>query len=144
MSNNFPSELFRNVRHVSLFDERPFEHSFFLRLSQSFPSMTTLFVENQTAQLEKHDQQSCNENEHLPIIKYCSLRDIRFLNVHDDYVEQFFFETRTFFSNDIRVCIDPSQLKRVTHDFMRDETRINYSKVKSFHFDDEIDWSRLV
>ena len=40
VSNNLPNDLFRSVRYVSLFDERPFEHSFFLRLAQSFPSMT--------------------------------------------------------------------------------------------------------
>ena len=58
VSNNFPGGLFANVRKVSLFDERPFKHSFFLRLAQSFPSMETLTVVNQAAQLEKQDQQS--------------------------------------------------------------------------------------
>ena len=139
VSNNFRSELFRTVRNVSLFDERPFEHSFFLRLAQSFPSMTTLTVENEAAQLEKQDQQTCNDNERVPIIKYPSLRKLYLLRVHDDYVEQFFFAARTFFSNDMHVNIHPSQLKRVTHDLMRAETRINYSKVKSLHFYNEID-----
>jgi hypothetical protein len=37
ITNNFPGGLFRCVRKVSLFDEHPFEHEFFLRISQSFP-----------------------------------------------------------------------------------------------------------
>ena len=140
VSNNLPNRLFANVRRLSLFDERPFEHSFFLRLAQSFPSMTILTVKNEAAQLEKQDQQSCNDNERVPMIRYPSLRNLNLPCVHDDYVEQFFFSTRTCFSNGMHVGVHPSQLKRVTHVLMRDETRINYSKVKSFYFYSEIDW----
>jgi hypothetical protein len=39
ITNNFPDGLFKYVRIVSLFDERPFEHEFFLRISQSFSFM---------------------------------------------------------------------------------------------------------
>jgi hypothetical protein len=143
-SNNFPNELFANVRDVSLYDERPFEQSFFLRLSKSFPSIRTLSVDNEAAQTDKQHQQSCNETEPVPTIRYPSLWALFLLRVHDDYVEQFFFATKTCFSDDMHVSIHPSQLKRVTHDFMRDETRINYSKVKSFHFYDEIDGSKRI
>ena len=141
LSNNSPDGLFVNVRYVELFDERPFEHSFFLRLAQSFPSMKTLTVNNEVAQREKQDQQS--EDEGVPIVEYVSLRRINLLRVHDDYVEQFFFATRTLFSDDMQVRIGPNQLKRVTSDGTRDETRINYSKVK-FEFWSEVDWAKLV
>jgi hypothetical protein len=134
VSNNLPSEVFSNVRRVSIFDERAFEHSFFLRLAQSFPSMSTLSVTNAAAQLEKAHQQPCDEKERLPVIRYPSLRQLVLLCVHDDYVEQFFFATRTFFSSGMHVCIRRSQLKRVRHDHMRSETQMNYSKVKSFTF----------
>ena len=144
VSNNFPNELFVNVRDVSLYDERPFEHSFFLRLSKAFPSMRTLSVNNEVAQMDKQHQKSCNGNEPVPTIRYPSLRSLFLLRVHDDYVEQFFFTTKTFFSDNMHVSTHPSQLKRVTHDFMREETRINYSKVKSFHFYDEIDWPKYI
>jgi hypothetical protein len=144
VSNNFPNELFRNVRTVSLFDERPFEHSFFWRLAQSFPSMTKLTMKNEAAQLKKQDQQSFNEDECVPVIRYPCLRELYLLCVHDDYVEQFFFDTRTFLSGDEHVYVHPSQFKRVTHDLMREETRMNYSKVKSLHFYLEIDWSRYI
>ena len=132
VSNSFASEVFANVQHVTCFDERPFEHSFFLRLAQSFPSMRVLNLSNRAAQLGKPRQQSCDEKERLPVIRYPSLRELALLNAHDDYVEQFFFATRTFFSNGMHVCTYRSQLTRVTHDFLRDETRVNCSKVKSF------------
>ena len=134
VSNSLPEGLFAHVRNVELYDERPFEHSFFLRLAQAFPSMKTLSIINLAAQTEKQGQQSCDEHGDVPLIRYPSLQGINFLDVHDDYVEQFFFHTRTFFSDDIHVTIDASQLERVTHNYMRDETRINYSKVKSFDF----------
>ncbi|CAF4136474.1 unnamed protein product [Rotaria magnacalcarata] len=46
ITNNFPGGLFRCVNIVSLFDERPFEHEFFLRIAQSFPEFLTARVYN--------------------------------------------------------------------------------------------------
>ena len=140
VSNNLASEIFANVRRVTLLDERPFEHSFFFRLAQSFRSMRMLSMNNEAAQLEKPHQQPCGEKECVPVIRYPSLRELGLHDVHDDYVEQFFFATRTFSSDGMDVCVRRSQLKRVTHDFIRDETRMNYSKVKSFTlFDPPVD-----
>ena len=39
ITNNFRGGLFKCVREISLFDERPFEHEFFLQIAQSFPLM---------------------------------------------------------------------------------------------------------
>jgi hypothetical protein len=139
VSNNFASEVFVNVRNVTCFDERPFEHSFFLRLAQSFPSMIVLTLTNGAAQLEKAHQQPCSEKERLPVIRYPSLRKLVLVDVHDDYVEQFLFATRTFFSNGMHVCNYRSQMKRVTHDFTRDETRLNSSQVTSFTLWDAVE-----
>jgi len=33
ITNNFPGGLFKYVVEISLYDERPFEHEFFLRIS---------------------------------------------------------------------------------------------------------------
>jgi hypothetical protein len=46
ITNNFPGGLFECVRKISLFDERPFEHEFFLRIAQSFPLMKKLTLVN--------------------------------------------------------------------------------------------------
>ncbi|CAF2754633.1 unnamed protein product [Rotaria sp. Silwood2] len=43
---NFQGGLYKCVREILLMDERPFEHEFFLRIAQSFPS---LINENQLA-----------------------------------------------------------------------------------------------
>jgi hypothetical protein len=42
ISNNFPGGLFKYVREISLYDERPFEYEFFLQIAQSFPLMEKL------------------------------------------------------------------------------------------------------
>ncbi|CAF1557097.1 unnamed protein product, partial [Rotaria sp. Silwood1] len=42
ITNNFPDGIFTCVRKMSLFDEHPFEHEFFLRLAQSFPLIEEL------------------------------------------------------------------------------------------------------
>ncbi len=36
--NSFPGGLFKYVREIFLFDERPFEHEFFIQIAQAFPS----------------------------------------------------------------------------------------------------------
>ncbi|CAF3682100.1 unnamed protein product [Rotaria socialis] len=44
-TNNFPSGLCPYVRVVSLYDEYPFEHAFFIRIAQSFPLMEKINFE---------------------------------------------------------------------------------------------------
>lgn len=46
VSNHFPGGLYQHVYIVFLYDERPFEHEFFLRISQSFPLMKELHLTN--------------------------------------------------------------------------------------------------
>lgn len=42
ITNNFPGGLYETVHTVSLYDERPFEHEFFFRISQAFPLMGSI------------------------------------------------------------------------------------------------------
>jgi hypothetical protein len=53
ITNNFPSEFFIYVREVSLFDERPFEDDFFVRIAKSFPLMKKLSLTNRKPQKHK-------------------------------------------------------------------------------------------
>jgi hypothetical protein len=46
ITNDFPGGLFKCVREISLRDERPFEHDFFLRIAQSFPFIKNLSLHN--------------------------------------------------------------------------------------------------
>ena len=103
ITNNFPGGIFKYVRTVELFDERPFEHTFFLRIAQAFPSLKWLTVSNREPQNDKEDRDLNDNKRHFPIIEYPHLILLHLLKIHDDYVEQFLLNTKTSFSNSIRL-----------------------------------------
>jgi hypothetical protein len=121
IANNFPGGIFKCVREVSLFDEHPFEHEFFLRIQKSFPFMNRLSVTNRKPQ---------NNNQQLSIIEYLHLTHLDLTNTHHDYAEQFLLDTKMCLPNNVHLYIDYKSLKRVTHNFRRDATKINCSKVR--------------
>jgi len=129
ITNNFPGGLFECVQCVRLFDERPFEHTFFLRIAQAFPFLEELTVNN----LEPQNQKLNDDSQHFPIIKYPHLTVLRLINVHDDYAEQFLLNTKTCLSNFIHLILDYDQLHSITHNFTRDATRVNCGKIKSLY-----------
>ena len=131
ITNSFPGGLFKHVRYAQLFDERPFEHTFFLRISQAFPFLKWLGVRNVEPQICKDNQEkNGNNNQHLPIIEYPHLTGLELFEIHDDYAEQFLLHTRTCFSNLIDFSIEYSTIQRVTHNFTRDATQVNCGKMK--------------
>ncbi|UJR29926.1 hypothetical protein I4U23_017473 [Adineta vaga] len=131
ITNKFSGGLFQHVRTVSLFDEKPFEHEFFLRIQKSFPFMEDLCIENNKPQ---NREQS---NESLSLIQYSFLRVLRICNVHDDYIEQFLSDTKTHLSNSINLYIKHESLERVTYSFTRESTRINSRNVDQLYLRDE-------
>ncbi|CAM4837432.1 unnamed protein product [Rotaria magnacalcarata] len=139
VTNNFPGGLFKYVRVVSLVDEHPFEHEFFLQIVQSFPFIEQLSLRNQKSQNRKQSYESNNNNNgNLSIIKYSFLNELAIPDVHDDYIEQFLFNTKTYLNNIIHLYINYESLQRVTHDFTRDATRINCGKVNKLRLCGEI------
>ncbi|CAF2924919.1 unnamed protein product [Rotaria sp. Silwood2] len=127
LTNNFPGGLFNTVQQIELFDERPFEHEFFIKISQSFPFLKELTIIN------SEQQKSNNENQKYSIINYYHLTKLHLVHVHDDYAEQFLLDTKTYLSNYIQLSIHYDQLQRVTEYFTRNTTRYNCSKVKQLY-----------
>ncbi|CAF4530625.1 unnamed protein product, partial [Rotaria sp. Silwood2] len=127
LTNNFPGGLFNTVQQIELFDERPFEHEFFIKISQSFPFLKELTIIN------SEQQKSNNENRKYSIINYYHLTKLHLVHVHDDYAEQFLLDTKTYLSNYIQLSIHYDQLQRVTEYFTRNTTRYNCSKVKQLY-----------
>ena len=138
VSNHFPGGLYQHVYMVFLYDERPFEHEFFLRISQSFPLMKELHLTNHQS------QKSINDNQHKPIIKYNSLIQLDLTRVHDDYLEQFLSDRRTSFHKKICLSINYKSLERVTHNFTRDDTRINCGKMSRIYFYEKEEDSKVL
>ena len=133
ITNKFPGGLFTNVRHVSLYDEHPFEHEFFVRIQKSFPFMERLRVFNHKPQNSKQSYQS-NNIQSLDIIKYSFVNELDLDNVHDDYIEQFLCYTKTDFQNDLVLYVKYDSLERVTRNFTTEITRRNCGKIKKLHF----------
>ncbi|CAF2938854.1 unnamed protein product [Rotaria sp. Silwood2] len=132
ITNNFPGGLFKYVHELLLYDERPFEHEFFLQIAQSFPFIKNLSIKNSKPQNNKLCKESKNDNQDFSIIKFPHLINLTLNLAHDDYIEEFLFDTRTCLPNNIvHLNIFYHQLKRVTHHFTRDTTRINCAKLNS-------------
>ncbi|CAF3474071.1 unnamed protein product [Rotaria socialis] len=129
ITNNFAGGLYPYVRVVSLYDEHPFEHEFFIRISQSFPCMEKLTINNRYGQNQKESYKLMNDKSNLSIAKYYNLIDLHIDRAHDDYIDEFLCNTKTYFRNNILLDTHYEALRRATHDFARDDTRINFTKV---------------
>ncbi|CAF2344402.1 unnamed protein product [Rotaria sp. Silwood2] len=122
--NDFPDK-----SEVSLFDEHPFEHKFFLRIQKLFPLMEDLIVTNRKTQYEK----SNNGNQDLPLIHYHHLACLDLTEVHDDYIEQFLLATKISLPFNLGLHVDYQSIRRVTHDFKKIGARINCSKINCLY-----------
>jgi len=91
ITNNFPDGLFKYIQDVTLFDERPFDHIFFLRIAQAFPFLRDLTVKNWKPQ----HRNFIDDNRDFSIIEYPRLTILCLTDVHDDYAEQFLPHTET-------------------------------------------------
>jgi hypothetical protein len=127
ITNQFPGGLFRCVREVSLYDEHPFEHEFFLRIARSFPLVEKLTLINKKKQTQ-------NQNQHLSIIKYSHLIELDLSEAYRDYHEQFLFDTKTCLPNNLRVRMNYQSVKKVTRNFRRNTTRYNCMKITHARF----------
>ena len=123
ISNNFPGGLFKSVRQISLYDERPFEHEFFLRIAQWFPLLQELTLHNKKPQK--------NENQEWSTIEYSHLKKLDLVRVDESYVEQFLLNTKTNLSNYVEIFLAYESLRNITYQFTRNATRTNCAKIKS-------------
>ncbi|CAF4188409.1 unnamed protein product, partial [Rotaria sordida] len=82
ITNNFPGGLYPYVRIVSLYDEHPFEHEFFIRIAQSFPFMEKLTINNRYAQNQKESFKLINDKSNLLIVKYNYLIELYIDRAH--------------------------------------------------------------
>ncbi|CAF2481578.1 unnamed protein product [Rotaria sp. Silwood2] len=121
ITNSFPGGLFQCVRQISLYDEHPFEHEFFLRIVQSFPFIEKLRLNNREPQQ--------NPNLQSLIIKYPHLTELDLVKTHENYVEQFLNNSKTCLLKNVYLRVNYGCLQKATDDFRKDTTRINSSKI---------------
>ena len=144
ITNNFPGGFFPCVRVVSLYDEVPFEHEFFMRIVRSFPFMENLSLMNRKSQNHKQFSESISQNQHISIVEYCYLTELDMDQVHDDYIEEFLLYSKTSFKNNILLHVDYKSLERVTHNFTREDTRMNCAKIKEMFLSGQKKYSKSI
>ncbi|CAF0795699.1 unnamed protein product [Rotaria sordida] len=129
ITNNFSNGFFEHVNEITLFDEHPFEHEFFLRIAQSFPFIKSLTLFNNKPQTKKLYSRSKKNSQDLPIIKYPHLVKLNLIEAHNDYIEQFLIDWKISLTNIIRFSVCYRPLREVTRNFTRNTTRINCTKL---------------
>ncbi|CAF3416118.1 unnamed protein product [Rotaria sp. Silwood2] len=136
--------MFECVREITLFDEQPFEHEFFLRISHSFPFMQSLTLFNTKPQQKILRSRSKQNNQDIPIIKYPHLVKLNLTEAHIDYIEQFLVHWKTSLTNIVRLSVGYRSLRVVTRDFRRNTTRINCTKLIPICIYAGNDWPQYV
>ncbi|CAF1942033.1 unnamed protein product [Rotaria magnacalcarata] len=129
ITNNFRGGLFKHDCKISLVDERPFEHEFFLQIAKSFPFVRELRIHN----LEplNNDKQQCSIIEYPHLTKLVLIQN----HNHENYLEQFLNSSKMYLSNNIYLIADYDCLQRVTDNFTSDTTRMNSAKTKYLNLD---------
>ncbi|CAF4479334.1 unnamed protein product [Rotaria socialis] len=109
ITNNFTRGLFESVREISLFDERPFEHEFFLQIARSFPFLEKLILHNREPQMYYGQQ--------WPTIEYPHLTQLDLVRTHHSYVEQFLNNTKMSLLNNVYLYVNYHGLQIVCNPY---------------------------
>jgi hypothetical protein len=134
IGNTFPTIIFNYVRILRVQDNVPFEHDFFIRLAWSFPLLQQLTIKNVKPQSSLLDQLGSNDNQLYSIINYPYLISLCFERAHNDYVEQFLNDTKTYLPRLTKLIIKYNQLQLVTENFTKERTRLNCININELHF----------
>jgi hypothetical protein len=81
-----------------------------------------------------NEKPQMNNSQHFSIIEYPRLTELILLEAHNDYIEQFLLDTKSSLRCNVDLHVEYRPLKKVTHNFRRDATRINCSKVNFAYY----------
>jgi hypothetical protein len=132
LGNNFPNIIFSYVTRLFVEDIHPFKHEFFIRIARSFPLLEYLRIFNNISPI-LHDCMtfSSDNSQFYSTIEYSRLTTLDVSYAHEDYIEQFLNETKTYIPCLTELGVIIRVLKVVTKDFKSEETRRNCAKVKT-------------
>ena len=91
--------------------------------------MKKLTTSNREAQINKRRRKSKNDDENLSIINYYHLIELRFFQAHEDHLEEFLLDRKTYLVNNVYLYVGRELLEKVTDNFTRDATRLNCSNI---------------
>jgi hypothetical protein len=130
LGNYFPNVIFNNVTHLSLWDERAFKHEFFLRLSQSFLSLQYLSIWNIRPPTFEFTLFNLHDEDWRSTVQFLHLKSLDIEDACIYYTEHFLNETKTSLPCLTELKISYRDLKAITNNFTRDETRRNCAKIE--------------
>ncbi|CAF1415750.1 unnamed protein product [Adineta steineri] len=135
VTNTFRDHCFQFVIDLVLYDTRPFEHEFFEWVSQAFPLLKYLTLNNMMAQEKKCQIQSVKDKMLISSrILYIHLIRLRLTRAHIDYANQFLYHTNAYVPRLHTLRIQYEKLDTVTNNFTNNATRLNCSQLKRLIF----------
>ncbi|CAF0787662.1 unnamed protein product [Adineta steineri] len=129
VGNIFPSITFNYVIDLYLYDQVPFEHEFFLRISKAFPKLKRLCMLNSRPWSYETHISFDNVIQPYEIVEYPHL-SILTITASIFYLEQFLNETITRLPSLTELKVFYDELRYITQDFTRQTTRHNCANVK--------------
>ncbi|CAF3418700.1 unnamed protein product [Rotaria socialis] len=127
LNNSFQGGMFIKVRCLTMTDTYPFEHQLFKIISDDFPFLKELNINNVKPQKEKQHSST--------LINFPHLNLLNLFEAHVDYAEQFLVDTNTHLPCLLDLCIEYESLVMVTNNFTNDTTRLYCAKLKVLHID---------
>ena len=138
LGNIFPNIVFAYVTYLYLNDYYAFRHEFFVRITRSFPLLKYLHIINPSSQaFADLFTSSSNHSQSYSIIEYPHLMSLDVSCSYSDYLEQFLNETKAYVPCLTDLTVNHLQLRMVTKNLTREETRRNCAKVKRLIFFDQ-------
>jgi len=108
-------------------DTYPFEYELFKLVSNSFPFLKELYIQNKEPQKNKQRPSTSIIFPHLSLLNL--------VEVHVDYAGQFIVDTSSRLPCLLNLRIKYKALTTVTNNFTSDITRIHCAKLKELHID---------
>ncbi|CAF4242203.1 unnamed protein product, partial [Rotaria magnacalcarata] len=134
LGNIFPDIVFNYVTYLHVQDNDPFKHEFFVRIARSFPLLKYLRISNIDPQISAYMKLTSKHIQSYSMIEYPHLISLDVSHGHKDYLEQFLNETKAYVPCLTELEVYLRDLKVVTMNFTREETRRNCAKVKQLIF----------
>lgn len=131
-SHRFPGGSFASVRYLYAQDfVNPFEHEFFVRIAQSFPSLERFGIFNPNEQQRSTAQERCDE----PTIEFPRLSALNLGDLCVTYAKQFLFDRTTRLPSLHILNISFRHLTTITENFSNAAARGNCANVQHLILD---------
>jgi hypothetical protein len=122
LDNSFQGGIFHKVRYLTMSDNIAFENELFQLISQHFPFLEFLSIDN--VKRQKNKQRLSR------LITFPYLTRLNIVCTHDDYVKQLLMKKNAHLPCLSNLRISYESLTKLTNNFTNDATLFNFNKLK--------------